>query len=268
MIGVRKLDAWKQDQNEVRKRIREGTYTGPTTGLLNGYTQANLVVLPQSLAYDFLLFCQRNPKPCPLLEVVDAGSAEPMITAPGKDLRTDLPKYIIYRNGVKEQEVTDVTDYWRDDLVSFLLGCSFTFESYMLEMGVPVRQIEEGVNVPMYVTNRECHKAGVFEGNMVVSMRPIPEEKITMAVQITSRFPAVHGAPVHIGSPEKIGIIDLRRPDFGNAVTVKPGEIPVFWACGVTPQAAIMKQKPEFVITHSPGHMFITDKTDMEFFQL
>ncbi|ACB84725.1 putative hydro-lyase [Natranaerobius thermophilus] len=259
---------WKQNETEIRQRIKEGQYDGPTTGLMNGFTQANLVILPQNLAYDFLLFCQRNPKPCPLLEVIDTGKYEPKETAPGKDLRTDLPRYYIYRDGVKSAEVTDINKYWTQDLVSFLLGCSFTFESFFLQRGVPVRHIEEGVNVPMYRTNIKCKDAGVFHGNMVVSMRPIPENKLTEAIQITSRFPAVHGAPIHIGSPEKIGIKDLDSPDFGNRVNVESGEIPVFWACGVTPQAVIMNYRPEFVITHAPGHMFITDKKDMDYFQL
>jgi len=262
------MNDWKQDQLQVRDRIRKGDYTGPTAGLLNGQTQANLVVLPKELAFDFMLFCQRNPKPCPLLEVLDPGSAEPVLTAPKKDLRTDLPKYFIYRHGEKSEEVTDLSSNWTGDLVSFLLGCSFTFESFFLQRDIPVRHIEEGVNVPMYATSLECHSAGRFEGNMVVSMRPIPEEKLTEAIQVTSRFPAVHGAPIHIGSPEKIGITDLDKPDFGDPVTINDGEIPVFWACGVTPQLVIMKLKPEFVITHAPGHMFITDKKDTDYFLL
>jgi len=220
------------------------------------------VVLPRAYAFDFLLFCQRNPKPCPLLEVVEAGGYEPVQTAPGADLRTDLPLYRIWRDGRLVAEVPDVREHWRDDLVSFLLGCSFTFEAALLRAGVPVRHIEQGCNVPMYVTNIECVRAGVFHGPLVVSMRPIPVEQVVRAVQITSRYPAVHGAPVHIGDPAMLGIRDLARPDYGDPVDIRPGEVPVFWACGVTPQAVALRSRPEFMITHAPGHMFLTDVPD------
>ncbi|QBS36656.1 putative hydro-lyase [Thermaerobacter sp. FW80] len=249
---------------ELREVIRRGQYTGPTPGLAPGYAQANVVILPQKYAFDFLLFCFRNPKPCPLLDVTDVGSPVPRMVAPEADLRTDVPRYRIWENGVLKAEVTDIRDYWRDDLVGFLLGCSFTFEAALLEAGIPVRHIEEGCNVPMFVTNRPCTPAGVFHGPMVVSMRPIPQEQVVRAVQVTSRFPAVHGAPVHIGDPEALGIRDLAKPDFGDPVTIRPGEVPVFWACGVTPQAVAMSAKPEFMITHAPGHMFITDRKDEE----
>ncbi|EKP95175.1 putative hydro-lyase [Thermaerobacter subterraneus] len=249
---------------ELREVIRRGQYTGPTPGLAPGYAQANVVILPQKYAFDFLLFCFRNPKPCPLLDVTDVGSPVPRMVAPEADLRTDVPRYRIWENGVLKAEVTDIRDYWRDDLVGFLLGCSFTFEAALLEAGIPVRHIEEGCNVPMFVTNRPCTPAGVFHGPMVVSMRPIPQEQVVRAVQVTSRFPAVHGAPVHIGDPEALGIRDLAKPDFGDPVTIRPGEVPVFWACGVTPQAVAMSAKPEFMITHAPGHMFITDPKDEE----
>ena len=249
---------------ELREVIRRGQYTGPTPGLAPGYAQANVVILPQKYAFDFLLFCFRNPKPCPLLDVTDVGSPVPRMVAPEADLRTDVPRYRIWENGVLKAEVTDIRDYWRDDLVGFLLGCSFTFEAALLEAGIPVRHIEEGCNVPMFVTNRPCTPAGVFHGPMVVSMRPIPQEQVVRAVQVTSRFPAVHGAPVHIGDPEALGIRDLAKPDFGDPVTIRPGEVPVFWACGVTPQAVAMNAKPEFMITHAPGHMFITDLKDEE----
>lgn len=249
---------------ELREVIRRGQYTGPTPGLAPGYAQANVVILPQKYAFDFLLFCFRNPKPCPLLDVTDVGSPVPRMVAPEADLRTDVPRYRIWENGVLKAEVTDIRDYWRDDLVGFLLGCSFTFEAALLEAGIPVRHIEEGCNVPMFVTNRPCTPAGVFHGPMVVSMRPIPQEQVVRAVQVTSRFPAVHGAPVHIGDPEALGIRDLAKPEFGDPVTIRPGEVPVFWACGVTPQAVAMSAKPEFMITHAPGHMFITDRKDEE----
>ena len=244
---------------EVRRFIRSGEYTGQTSGLCPGYAQANLVVLPKEYAYDFLLFAQRNPKACPLLEVTDTGSRLLKDIAPGADLATDLPRYRIYENGVLTGEYTDVGRFWRDDLVSFLIGCSFSFEGDLLAADVPVRQIEEGKNVPMYDTNIPCASAGVFHGNMVVSMRPIPYELVPKAVQITASMPRVHGAPVHIGDPAAIGIEDLSRPDYGEAVTVREGEVPVFWPCGVTPQNALLRSKPSFAITHAPGHMLISD---------
>jgi uncharacterized protein YcsI (UPF0317 family) len=252
------------DPRDVRRQIRDGKWRKPTAGLAPGYVQTNLAILPRELAFDFLLFAQRNPKPCPVLEVTDAGSPEPRITAPGADLRTDTPKYCIYRHGKLADEVTDLHAVWRDDLVSFLLGCSFTFESALLQAGVPVRHIEEQKNVPMFISSIQCVPAGVFQGPLVVTMRPIPAELVSRAVQITGRYPGVHGAPVHIGNPTQIGIRDLMRPDFGDAVTIHPGEIPVYWACGVTPQAVAMQAKPSLMITHAPGHMFITDLKNEE----
>lgn len=245
----------------VRQLIRTGQITTPTTGYCNGYAQGNLVVLPKELAWDFLLFCQRNPRPCPLLEVADAGEREFRQFAPGSDVATDIPKYRIYEHGVLVDEVTAVSRYYeeRKDLVSFLIGCSFSFESALLEADIPVRQIEEGVNVPMYDTNIPCVSAGAFSGHMVVSMRPIPYEQVSAAVAITAGMPRVHGAPVHIGDPTHIGIADLAHPDYGDAVTIRDGEVPVFWPCGVTPQNVIMNSRPAFCITHAPGHMFLTD---------
>ncbi len=243
----------------MRAKIRSGEWTQQTSGLCPGYAQANLVVLPGEYAYDFLLFAQRNPRACPLLEVTDTGSRFLKEMAPGADIARDIPKYRVYRQGVLEEERTDVSDLWRDDLVSFLIGCSFSFEGDLLAADVPVRQIEEGKNVPMYDTNIPCAPAGIFHGSMVVSMRPIPYELVPKAVQITAAMPRVHGAPVHIGDPAAIGIADLARPDYGDAVTVKPGEVPVFWPCGVTPQNAVMRSKPSLAITHAPGHMLLTD---------
>ncbi len=251
--------------SEARGLCRTNEWVKPTAGMARGYTQANLVVLPKEMAFDFLLFCQRNPKPCPILDVTDIGSPVPRMAAPDSDLRVDLPKYNVYEKGILTKVMTDITSLWNENLVGFLLGCSFTFESELLKKNIPVRQIEEGCNVPMYKTNLKCVKAGPFDGNMVVSMRPIPASDVADAVQITSRFPAVHGAPVHIGPPEQIGINDIAQPDFGDPVTVKEGEVPVFWACGVTPQNIAMNMKPDLMITHSPGHMFITDWTDEEF---
>ncbi|HSD51288.1 MAG TPA: putative hydro-lyase [Candidatus Methylomirabilis sp.] len=247
---------------EVRAMIRDGKWRKPTAGILPGYVQVNLVILPRELSYDFLLFAQRNPKPCPVIEVTDPGSPEPKLTAPGADLRTDVPKYRIYRGGKLDREVTDLLGVWTPDLVAFLLGCSFTFETGLLQAGIPVRHIEEGKNVSMFVTSIPCTPAGAFSGPLVVTMRPIPAPMVPRAVQISGRFPAVHGAPVHVGDPGALGIRDLGKPDFGDAVTIRHGEVPVFWACGVTPQAVAMQAKPPLMITHAPGHMFVTDLRD------
>jgi uncharacterized protein YcsI (UPF0317 family) len=242
--------------------VRRGEWRRPTAGLAEGYAQANLVVLPRADAFDFLLFCQRNPKPCPVLEVTDPGCPEPKITAPGADLRTDVPKYRVYRHGELVAEVTDLHNLWRDDLVAFLLGCSFTFEGALLRAGVPVRHIEAGCNVSMYRTNIPCRSAGKFHGPLVVTMRPIPAHLVARATQVTGRYPAVHGAPVWVGEPGALGIGDLQRPDWGDPVEIRPGEVPVFWACGVTPQAVALASKPDFMITHAPGYMFVTDLLD------
>jgi uncharacterized protein YcsI (UPF0317 family) len=239
--------------------IRNDRLRGPTSGLAPGCLQANLVVVPQAAAFDFLLFCQRNPKPCPILEVLDAGSAEPRATAPGADLRTDLGRYRVFENGVLVDEPTDIRRWWRSDLVSFLLGCSFSFEDAMRRAGLPLRHLEERRTVPMFRTSLECTPAGQFRGPLVVSMRPLTPSDAIRAAEITARYPLAHGAPVHAGDPGAIGIADVNRPDYGEAVTVRPGEIPVFWACAVTPQAAIANARPPFAITHAPGRMFVTD---------
>jgi len=247
---------------ELRQLIRRGELVQPTAGMAPGYVQANLAVLPKADAFDFLLFCQRNPKPCPLLEVLETGTTEPRQTAPGADLRYDIPKYRVYQHGEMVAEVEEISEYWRDDLVSFLLGCSFTFEGALIRAGIPLRHIECGANVAMYITNIQTTPAGMFSGPMVVSMRPVAREKVVRAIQITSRFPAVHGAPVHIGDPQAIGIPDISKSDLGDPVEIKEGEVPVFWACGATPQAVAVKSKSPLMITHSPGHMFITDLRD------
>ena len=248
--------------SEIRQLIRNDELVRPTSGMAPGHVQANLAILPRDLAFDFLLFCQRNPRPCPLLEVVDAGGVEPTQYAPDADLRTDIPLYRVYEHGEMASEVTDIAEIWRDDLVSFLLGCSFTFESALMNAGVSLRHVERGSNVSMYITNIETQSAGVFSGPMVVSMRPIRRDLVVRTVQVTSRFPAVHGAPIHIGDPEAIGIEDISRPDLGDPAEFEEGDVPVFWACGVTPQVVAMNSKPPLMITHSPGHMFITDKRD------
>lgn len=249
---------------EVRRQIRVGQWTGPTSGLALGHVQANLVVVPRELAFDFLLFCQRNPKPCPVLDVTEPGSSEPRYVAFGADLRTDLPRYCVFRHGELVAEPDNLNDSWQDELVAFLLGCSFTFEKALLQAGVPVRHLEMGCNVPMYRTNRACKPAGVFQGPLVVSMRPMTPEQAITAVRICARFPRAHGSPIHIGAPQDIGIADIHVPDFGDPVEIRPGEVPVFWACGVTPQAVAMAARLPLLITHKPGHMFVTDLRDSE----
>jgi len=246
---------------EVRELIRKGQWQTPTTGIAPGYVQGNLVMLPKREAFSFLLFCVRNPKPCPVLDVLEAGAWEPKI-APGADLRTDLPRYKIYEKGEFKEEVLEVRHFFQDDLVSFLFGCSFSFESALLSAGVPVRNLEEDCNVSMYITNRTCIPAGPFSSPLVVSMRPMTREQAIRAIQVTTRFNQTHGAPVHMGSPEEIGISNLDKPDFGDSVTIRPGEIPVFWACGVTTTLAAISADLPRVITHAPGHMFVSDLRD------
>jgi uncharacterized protein YcsI (UPF0317 family) len=196
--------------------------------------------------------------------VLDAGSPEPRDFAPGADVRTDIPRYRVYRQGLLVEEPENVMAYWQDDMVSFLVGFSFTFEYPLLEAGIRIRHQDLGVNVPMFITNRPCKASGIFRGPLVVSMRPVPQQQVVRAIQVTSRFPAVHGAPVHVGDPAALGITDLQHPDFGDAVPVAPDEVPVFWACGVTPQAVVMQAKPELVLTHAPGHMLITDRRESD----
>ena len=246
---------------ELRREIRTGRWTTQTSGAAAGYVQANLVMLPRSQAFDFLLFCTRNARPCPVLDVLDPGTVAPAI-APEADLTTDLPRYRVFRNGELADEVTDVTDLFDEDTVSFLLGCSFSFENAMLAAGLPVRNIEAGTNVSMYITHRPCRPAGPFDTPMVVSMRPLTPAQAVRAVQVTSRFYLTHGAPVHMGDPAALGIADLSRPDFGDPVDIKPGEIPVFWACGVTSSLAAVSAGLPLTITHAPGHMFVSDLKD------
>jgi uncharacterized protein YcsI (UPF0317 family) len=248
----------------LRELARAGEFTGVTCGVALGYVQANLVVLPREQAFDFLLFCQRNPKPCPLLDVTEAGDPEPRLCAPAADVRTDVPGYRVYRHGELVDEPSDIVKFWQKDSVAFLIGCSFTFEGALLQAGLPLRHIEEKRNVPMYRTSIACERAGIFHGPMVVSMRPMTPAQAVRATQICTRFGRAHGTPVHLGDPAAIGIRDIARPDFGDAVTIRPGEIPVFWACGVTPQAVVMQAKPPLCITHQPGHMFVTDWKDVD----
>ena len=247
------------ESQAIRQRIRRGEITGHTSGLARGCVQGNVVILPATLASDFLRFCQANPKPCPLLAVSEPG--DPALPALGADIdmRSDVPRYRVFRHGEMVEEPTDIGHLWRGDLVSFILGCSFSFEWALLEDGLPLKHVARGQNVPMYRTSVQTIPAGCFHGPLVVSMRPFRPVDAIRAIQITSRFPGVHGAPVHIGKPEQIGIGDLGRPDWGDAVEVADDELPVFWACGVTPQAVIAEAKPDFCITHAPGAMLITD---------
>ena len=251
-----------ENPNELWNLVRKDEYLKSTAGVALGYLQTNLVTLPQEYAFDFLLFCQRNPKPCPILEVMEPGEFEPKILAKGADIRTDIPFYRIYENGELKSETKNILDYWQDDLVSFLIGCSFTFETAMLNADIPLRHIEQDTTVPMYITNIETKPAGKFSGPTVVSMRPINKENLVRTVQVTSRFPGTHGAPIHIGDPNEIGIKDINSPDFGEKSEIKDNEIPVFWACGVTPQAVAIQSKPPIMITHSPGYMFVTSTRD------
>ncbi|MFC3997668.1 putative hydro-lyase [Nocardiopsis sediminis] len=244
---------------QARARFRTGERT-TTIGWADRYAQANLISVPRAAAYDLLLFAQRNPQACPLLDVSEPGG-HTTVLAEGADLRTDLPSYYVWRNGELADEVRDATPYWREDLVTFLIGCSLTFERALMEAGVPVRHIEEGVTDPMFTTARRCRPAGRISGPLVVSMRPLPPHLVSTAVRITARYPNVHGAPVHVGDPAALGIADVRRPDFGDAVTVG-GDVPAFWACGVTTQAAVVASKLDFAISHVPGYMFITDVPD------
>ena len=248
----------------ARLKIRHGEHRGPTSGLAPGYVQGNLAILPNSLAVDFLHFCQLNPKACPLIGTSVPGDWRLQSLGSDLDIRTDLPRYRVWRNGELVAEPNDVVEYWRDDLVSFVIGCSFSFEEALMANGIEMRHIVRGCNVPMYRTSIPTVQAGPFRGPMVVSMRPMSPANAIRAIEITSRFPAVHGAPVHIGNPGLIGIKNINTPDYGDAVPVQENEIPVFWACGVTPQSVIATVKPEFCITHYPGSMLITDRKNTE----
>lgn len=244
---------------EVRAAIRSGSYDGHTAGLAAGKLQCNLAILPEKYALDFLRFCQRNPKPCPIVGVGDSG--DPTLPTLGHDIdiRKDVSKYRVFRNGALTDEVTDISDVWADDLVTVALGCSFTFENALLRSGIPVRHVEKGLNVPMYRTNINLVPAGKFGGQMVVTMRPIPQGQVEQARDISRRYPQAHGAPIAVGDPALIGIADLARPDWGDAVEIKAGEVPVYWACGVTPQNVLLDAGLPVCITHSPGHMLIAD---------
>jgi uncharacterized protein YcsI (UPF0317 family) len=243
----------------LRSRIRSGEYRRQTSGQVNGFVQANIVILPQQWAADFLKYCVKNPKPCPLIAVSEPGQYLLDELGNDVDIRTDVPEYLLFKNGQKVDELANLNSIWQDDLVTFALGCSFSFESALIEAGLPLRHVSCGNNVPMYKTNIDTNSAGPFSGKMVVSMRPFSIADAIQAIQITSRYRSVHGAPVHFGDPQAIGINDLHQPDFGDPVELQDHETPVFWACGVTPQLAIEQAKIPFCITHKPGYMLITD---------
>lgn len=250
---------------DLRHAIRRGEMTSNTSGLCPGYVQGNLCILPADWANDFLKFCQLNPKPCPIVGMSKNPGDYTIETLGGDlDIRTDIPQYRIFKDGVATDQVTDITEFWQDDFVAFVLGCSFSFEEPLIADGLEVRNIAECVNVPMYRTNIACEEAGPFSGNMVVSMRPFKPADAIRAIQICSRFPSVHGAPVHFGDPAQIGISDINRTDFGDAVSIQEGEVPLFWACGVTPQVAVEQAKPPICITHAPGCMLVTDKPNSQ----
>jgi len=264
LATIRRLSVVPQTGRDARLAARGGDLKGQTAGVAPGYAQGNLAILPGSLAGDFLRFCQLNPKPCPLLGASAPGDYRLLTLAEDLDIRTDLPRYRVFRNGELIDEPTDIRAYWRDDLVAFVLGCSFSFEEALLEGGIELRHITLNVTVPMYRTSIATAPAGPFHGPMVVSMRPLKPADAIRAIQITTRFPAVHGAPVHIGKPELIGIADLTKPDYGDPLPLGADEIPVFWACGVTPQSVVTTAKPEFCITHYPGCMLVTDRRNSE----
>lgn len=250
---------------DVRLRARSGDLAEPTPGKSPGAVQGNVVILPREWAEDFQRFCHLNQKPCPLLTVTRPG--EYMLDELGADIdiRTDVPKYQVFRNGVLDDEVADIRDYWQDDFVTFVLGCSFSFEEALINSGVPLRHLKLGTDVAVFKTNVGCTPSGPFTGPLVVSMRPFSVENAIRAIQITSRYPKVHGAPVHFGDPAAIGIEDISKPDWGVSTPMNDGEVPLFWACGVTPQTAIAEAKPPISITHKASHMLITDRLNSEF---
>lgn len=249
----------------IRARCRDAQFCAKTSGLAAGYVQCNVVILPSDVASYFQTFCQRNPKPCPLL-AMSPQPGDPSLPDLGNDIdiRTDVPRYRIWRDGKLSAQTEDIADLWQSDWTAFALGCSFSFEEALLDAGIEIRNITEDVNVPMYRTNMPCAGSGPFQGNMVVSMRPLPAADAIRAIQICSRFPSVHGAPVHLGDPRQIGIDDIASPDFGDPVSIRPHDIPVFWACGVTPQVALEAARLPLAITHEPGHMLVTDLKNAE----
>lgn len=256
------LADWQKDPTLLRRRIRAGEWTSSTSGLCPGYVQANLAIMPREQAEDFSLFCRRNPKPCPVLEMSRAGDPRLHEIAEDADLRTDLPAYRVFRRGKLVEEVTDITPYWRDDLVGFLLGCSYTFDAALALAGFDLPHTKQNREPGIFTTNLPTNEAGVFHGPLVVSARTIPADRVAEVIEITSRFEKTHGGPVHVGDPAAIGIEDVTESEYGGqGLTPAPDEEPVFWACGVTPQAVALASGVPFMITHKPGHMFVSDLT-------
>lgn len=245
--------------SDIRAKIRRGEITGETSRYAPGFVQLNLAIIPAEFGDEFFRFCQMNSRPCPVLEMLPAGEFSPKTLGDDIDVRHDFPRYIVWKDGEPVDEVTDISDIWRDDLACFLIGCSFSFEGELLRCDVPVRHIDLGRTVPMYNTNIPLHTTEHFGGNYVVSMRPMTPAQAIRAVQVTTPMSKVHGAPIHLANPEAIGITAIENPDYGDKPEIYDGEIPVFWPCGVTPQQAIRYAHLPFAITHKPGHMLISD---------
>lgn len=254
------------DAKKLRNLIRSGEFDTPTSGVAGNKVQANMVILPKEYAFEFLLFAMRNKKSVPIIEVLENGTYESKY-AQGSDVRSDVPKYNIYKNGELTDTVTTISEYWRDDFVTFLIGCSFTFEQAILDEGIPIKHINQDKNVAMYRTNIPNKESGTFKGEMVVSMRPFARDKVERVAEITGQYKNMHGSPVHYGDPSEIGIKDIKNPDYGEFVNIEEGEVPVFWGCGVTPQNVALQAKPSIMITHSPGHMFVTDISNQEYLE-
>lgn len=252
-------DLAKLDVHELRELIRCGAYDRHTAGLAAGRLQCNVAILPKIHAADFILFCARNPKPCPIVGMGEAGQPYIKTLGAGIDIRSDIPRYRLFKDGVCVEEVTDITHYWQDDLVTVALGCSFTFENALMDAGIAIKHIDLDQTVPMFRSNIALDPVGSFHGEMVVTMRPIPDDRIDDAYAISGKYPQAHGAPIGHGNPENFGIVDLQKPDWGDPVDVSEDEVPVYWACGVTPQNVLMNAKLPFCITHAPGHMLIAD---------
>jgi len=249
----------ENDPGRFRDQVRQGKWQKSTNGVCPGYVQANLVILPSQYALDFTIFCLRNPQPCPIIEILEPGNPIVQEVSANADIRTDLPKYCVFKDSTLVEDRTDITDLWRDDFVTFLIGCSYTFEEALVRGGVPVKNYLQQRDPGVYVTSVVCRPAGIFEGPMVVSMRPVPGHLVSRAVQITSRFPKAHGAPVHVGDGKSIGIGQLDKVDFGEPPELEADDVPVFWGCGITPQLVAMRSRIPFMITHKPCHMFVTD---------
>ena len=251
---------------ELRTLIARGEFSRPTAGECPGYIQTNMVALPRAYAKRFEAFAKANSKAIPVLEIIEDGHCSKTL-APSANILNEIPKYNILKDGILVETLKDITHYASEDLVFFLIGCSFSFENALIENGMPLRHVDEQKNVAMYRTNIKLTPMEGFEGDMVVSMRPIKKEKVADACIVTSHFPKTHGAPIHVGYPDMIGIDDISKPDYGDAIEIKPDEIPLFWPCGVTPQNVITSMKLPFAITHAPGHMFVTDRKDSEYYE-